>query len=132
MAKAQSYKDLEVYQLSHELAIEIHHLTLRLPRYEQYEIGSQLRRSSKSISANIVEGFSRRRYKAEFVRFLIFSHGSCNESIEWLEYIRDCYKNFEPDVKGVLERMDTLGRKINRFITVVSKSHNPDPKSHIP
>jgi four helix bundle protein len=118
-----SYRDLDVYQIAHELGVEIHRLSLRLPRYELYETGSQVRRSSKSISANIVEGFSRRKYKAEFVRFLIFAHASCNETIEWMEYVRDCHAHFNEEVSDILNRLDELGRKLNRFIAAVEKGH---------
>ena len=82
MSDYKIYKDLEVYQKAHALGVKIHHFSLGLPKIEQFEIGSQLRRSSKSMSANIVEGFGRKRYKAEFVRFLVFAHSSCNETIE--------------------------------------------------
>ena len=67
----ETYKDLEIYQISHQLGVDIHKFTLRLPKFEIYETGSQLRRASKSVSVNIVEGYCRRRYKAEFIRFLI-------------------------------------------------------------
>jgi len=119
----KSYRDLEIYRIAHSLGIEIHKLSLRLPKYELYETGSQVRRSSKSISANIVEGFGRRRYKAEFVRFLIFSHASCNETIEWIEYVRDCYPDFEEDAADTLGKLDKLGRKLNRFIAAVENGH---------
>ena len=78
--KKEGYKSLEVYRLAHELGTRIHEFSLRLPKYELYETGSQLRRASKSISANIVEGYGRRRYKAEFIRFLVFSQASCDET----------------------------------------------------
>ena len=54
-----SYEDLEIYQLSYDLAVKVHQLTLKLPRYEQYEEGSQVRKSSKGITACIVEGYGR-------------------------------------------------------------------------
>ena len=62
-----SYKDLDIYKLTYRLALEVHRMTLTLPKYELYEQGSQVRRSSKSIKDNIAEGFGRRRYKDEFV-----------------------------------------------------------------
>ena len=123
MTKYKTYRDLEVYQIAHKIGVEIHHFSLRLPKYELYETGSQVRRSSKSMSANIVEGFSRRKYKAEFVRFLIFAHASCNETIEWMEYIRDCYPNLKGDITDILSKLDELGRKLNRFIAAVEKGH---------
>jgi four helix bundle protein len=58
----QSYRDLEIYQLSFQLAVEIDRLSKKLPKHEMYEVGSQIRRSAKSIPANIAEGFGRRRY----------------------------------------------------------------------
>ena len=66
----KSYKDLDIYNLSFQYAIEVHHITLELPKHELYELGSQLRRSSKSVVANIVEGYGRIRYKQDFIKFL--------------------------------------------------------------
>ena len=53
----KNYKDLEIYQLSYELAIKVHKMSLKLPKYEIFEEGSQLRRSSKGITSTIVEGY---------------------------------------------------------------------------
>src|SRR5438132_12028019 len=83
----QSYKDLEIYKLSHELAIDIHNMSLTLPRFELYEEGSQIRRSSKAVSSNLVEGFGRRRYKNEFIKFLIYALSSCDETREHLDLL---------------------------------------------
>jgi len=76
----QSYRDLEIYKKAHKLAIEIHEMSLKLPKFELYEEGSQIRKSSKSIKNNIVEGFGRRRYKQEFIKFLTYSIASCDET----------------------------------------------------
>ena len=59
----QSYRDLDIYKKAHKLAIEIHKMSLKLPKFELYEEGNQIRKSSKSVKSNIVEGFGRRRYK---------------------------------------------------------------------
>ena len=64
----KSYKDLEIYNLSYDLAIKIHKMSLKLPQYEMFEEGSQLRRSSKGITSCIVEGYGRKKYKAEFMK----------------------------------------------------------------
>lgn len=69
----KSYRDLEVFQESKKLAIEIHKISLTLPKFEMYEEGSQIRRSAKAVTTAIVEGYSRRRYKADFIKFLIYS-----------------------------------------------------------
>ena len=66
-----SYKKLVIWQKARELIIDIHNMTLNtLPQIELYEEGSQIRRSIKSVKSNIVEGYGRRRYKQEFIRFL--------------------------------------------------------------
>ena len=57
------YENLEIFQNSYELAMKIHEFTLKLPKFELYEEGSQIRRASKSVVANIVEGYGRKRYK---------------------------------------------------------------------
>jgi len=82
-----------------------------LPKYELYETGSQIRRASKSVSGNIVEGYGRRRYKSDFIRFLTYAHASSDETTEWLEYILDCYSEFELQVKQLLNKNREVGRK---------------------
>ncbi|MFC4739501.1 four helix bundle protein [Flavobacterium ponti] len=69
----KSYKDLEVYSLSLELFYKCHSMSLKLPKHELYELGSQLRRSADSVTTNIVEGYGRKRYKANFIKFLTYS-----------------------------------------------------------
>lgn len=117
------YKDLEVYRFAHDLGVKIYKFSFLLPKYELYETGSQMRRSSKSISANIVEGYGRRRYKAEFIRFLVYAQASCDETIEWIEYVRDCYKDLSNEAEELLKTMNELGRKLNRFIQSVETKH---------
>ena len=124
MARIMNYRDLEVYRISHELAVEIHRMTLsELPKYEQFEEASQIRRSAKSISINIVEGFGRRRFKADYVRFLIFSHASCDETIEHLVFLKDTNSLKKERAEYFLTKYDVLGRKISRFIDGVEISH---------
>ena len=66
--------------MSLSLFYEVHPASLLLPKYELYELGSQLRRSSDSVNSNIVEGYGRKRYKADFIKFLVYSHSSCLET----------------------------------------------------
>ena len=117
----KSYKDLEIYQLAYKLAIEVHTMTLQLPNYELYEQGSQIRRSSKSIKDTIAEGYGRRRYKTEFIRYLIFAHSSCDETISQLNMISDIHFQENP-LKDLLCKYDQLGNKINKFIQYVESS----------
>jgi len=78
-----SYKNLEIWKLARELAVDIHKLTLNeLPKLETFEQGSQIRKSSKSVRSTIVEGYGRRRYKQEFIRFLNYAIASNDETID--------------------------------------------------
>ena len=117
----RSYKDLEIYQLSYDLAVKIHRLTLKLPNYEKYEEGSQVRKSSKGITSCIAEGYGRKRYKADFLKFLIYSHASCDETIVHLNFIKDIHENFGKEIMILLEKYDELGAKINKYIQYVEK-----------
>jgi four helix bundle protein len=63
------YEDTDIYKLAKQMAVEIHQMTLNeLPKFEMYKQGSQIRRSSKSVVANFVEGYGRRHYKAEYIK----------------------------------------------------------------
>ena len=119
----KSYRDLEIYQKAYQLAVEVHKMTLTLPQYEMYEQGSQVRRSTKSIKDNIVEGYGRRRYKNEFIRFLIFAHSSCDEAISQLTMINEIH--FESNgLTELVSEYEILGRKIYKFIDYVEKNWN--------
>jgi four helix bundle protein len=83
--KETSYRDLEVYQK--RLALEVHALSLQLPKFELYEEGSQVRRSSKAVTSALVEGYGRRRCKADYIRFLIYSQCECDETIVHLKFL---------------------------------------------
>jgi four helix bundle protein len=84
---AKHYSDLEVFELAFQLSMKLHHLSLNFPKYEQYALADQMRRSSKAICANIAEGFGKQRQsKNEFRRFLSMAIGSCTEVQVWLRY----------------------------------------------
>ena len=114
----KSYKDLEIYKLAYKLAIEVHHMSLQLPKYELYEQGSQIRRSSKRIKDTIAEGFGRRRYKVEFIRYVIFAQASCDEVLSQLNMISDIHFPDEPLI-DLINQYDHLGKMINKFIQYV-------------
>ena len=116
-----SYKDLEIYQISFALAKRVHISSLKLPSFELYEQGSQVRRSSKSIKDQISEGYGRRRYKAEFLKFLIYAQSSCDETTSQIEMILELYPEL-PDFHKLLPEYDNLGKKINGFIQYVETS----------
>ena len=116
----EEYKKLEVYRLAHMLAVEIHAMSLRLPKLELYEEGGQIRRASKAIAANIVEGFGRRSYQSEYIRFLVIAHASCEETIEHLDLLFDTGSLTNKQEQERLRNMlDTLARKLNKLIQAI-------------
>ena len=82
----KSIKDLVVYNLSFELAMEVFFLTKKYPKEELYSLVDQIRRSSRSVPANIREGFAKKEYKDVFVKHLIDALGSCEETRTWLDF----------------------------------------------
>jgi four helix bundle protein len=120
-----SYRNLEIWQLARDVAVSIHRMTLEeLPKFEMYEEGSQIRRSIKSVRSNIVEGYGRRLYKQDFIRFLTYAHASCDESIDHLETLFETGSLAdEPLYQDLHSRLNTLGGKLNRFIQGVEANH---------
>jgi len=120
-----SYKKLEIWQLANEIVIEIHEMTItKLPKFEMFEEGSQIRRSSKSTKATIVEGYGRKQYKGEFIRFLVYSLGSNDETTDHLENLYNT-KSLQDEVfyNMVHEKLEILGKKINLFIKGVERTN---------
>jgi four helix bundle protein len=83
------YRDLLVFQQAYRLALEVSKLSKGFPKHEQYELGRQIRSSSRSVAANIVEGWAKRESAAEFRRHLQIATGECEETRFWLELASD-------------------------------------------
>ncbi|MHC1706427.1 MAG: four helix bundle protein [Bacteroidales bacterium] len=84
------FKELKVYQMSFKAAMEIFCLTQKFPKEEKYSLTDQIRRSSRSVCANIVEGYHKRIYKKSFISKLVDADGECNETLLWLEFAIAC------------------------------------------
>lgn len=124
MGEFKNYKDLKVYQISRELAIEIHKMSLSLPKYELYEKGSQIRRSSKSITSNIVEGYGRRNYKNDFIRFITFAITECDETQVHLDFLCHTKSMSNTELYTILsDKYQTLGKMLNRFLNAIISKH---------
>ena len=126
-----SYKNLEIWKLADELVVEIHDMTLnKLPKFEMFEVGSQIRRSIKSVKATIVEGYGRKKYKADFIKFLVYALASNDETTDHLENL---YKTKsltdETLYNSIHAKLQVLGKKINLFIKGVTAANwNSDPQ----
>ncbi len=120
-----SYRKLEIWQLSREAVIEIHQMTLeKLPKFEMYEEGSQIRRSSKSVKSTIVEGYGRRNYKQDFIKYLYYALGSNDETIDHLETLFDTKSLSDEEIfHSIKNKLEILGKKLNNFIQSVEENH---------
>ena len=108
----KNVKDLNVYNIAFELAMEIFKLTLTFPKEEQYSLTDQIRRSSRSAAINIREGFAKRRYENLFIRHLNDSLGSSEETRGWLDFsIRCRYINQETH-----KRLDRSYDEVNAML----------------
>ena len=120
-----NYKDLEIWKLAREVVIEIHKMTLnKLPKFEMFEERSQIRRSSKTVKSTIVEGYGRRNYKQDFIKFLIYALSSNDETVDHLETLFETKSLKDENIYNELkEKLDKLGKKLNSFIQSVEVQH---------
>jgi four helix bundle protein len=112
-----SYKKLKIWQMAKDLSIDIHQMTMTaLPKHELYEEGSQIRRAIKSVRSNIVEGYGRRDYKREFLRYLVTAHASCDEALDHLEILHETGSLTDDSLyKDLHSRMSELGKALGGF-----------------
>ena len=90
MERLRGFEDLDVFRRAYRVSLEVHRRSLEFPRIEQWALADQVRRASKSICANLAEGFGRQRIsKPEFRRFLVMAIGSADEMQVWVLYCRD-------------------------------------------
>jgi four helix bundle protein len=86
----KSHRDLDVYNLAFELAMEIYEISKTFPIDEKYSLTDQIRRASRSVCSNIAEGFRKRRYPKSFVSKLSDSETEATETQTWLEFSFKC------------------------------------------
>jgi len=122
------YKKLRIWQDARELTVAIHRMTLRsLPKFEMYEEGSQIRRSMKSVKSNIVEGYGRRRHKAEYIRFLDFSYASALETLDHVETLQETESLTDQALaESLITDLTNLSKSIYQFTKGVELHHNED------
>ncbi len=88
--KAHRIEELEVFRRAYQVSLDIHRATLAMPQIEQQALADQMRRASKSICANLAEGFGKQsQSKAEFKRYILMAIGSSDEMRVWLRYCLD-------------------------------------------
>src|SRR4026207_1857510 len=121
-----SYKKLKIWELARAGVIDVHEMTLKLPRFELFEEGSQIRKSSKTTKAAIVEGYGRRRYKQDWIKFLVYALSSNDETMDHLENLKETKSLTDVRVFTNLQRkIESLGRMLNKFLQSVEQEHQP-------
>ncbi len=118
--KAPAVWDMIVFQKAYQLALEIHKISQDFPVSEQYELASQLRRSSKSICANLAEGRAKQQgSSAEFRRYVLIALGSADESQLWLRFAKDLgflenssWNKLDEQMREISKMLNGLAQKL--------------------
>jgi four helix bundle protein len=119
--KISTYRDLDVYKMGMEGAMRIYVLSKKFPSDERYSLTDQIRRSSRSVCANIAEGWRKRRYRAAFISRLSDSETEAAETQVWLEFAYKCKYIDQCNYDEFFRHYDLLIGKLVRIID------NPDP-----
>ncbi len=121
--KLHGYKDLDVYKLAFKIAMELFVETKKFPKDEKYALTDQMRRSSRSIAANISEAWGKRMYRSHFVSKLSDSYAETNETVTWLDFAlshgyinRKRYEYFNENYDYVCRMLFSMMKNPDKFI----------------
>ena len=112
MEYVKSFRELEVYKLSRQLSKEIFEISKKFPREEMYSLTDQIRRSSRSIGAQIAEAWGRRKYEKHFVSKLTDADGEQMETQHWIETAVDCSYLGNDNSNVLLQKCCSIGKMI--------------------
>jgi len=114
VAQISSFRDLRVYQQAMDAAMQIFETTRRFPAEEKYSMVDQIRRSSRSVCANIGEAWRKRRYEAAFVAKLSDAEAEASETLVWLDFAARC--GYVEDTKALEDAYDHIIAQLVRMI----------------
>jgi four helix bundle protein len=127
---ADSFRDLIVYQKARQVAKDVFELTKGFPREERYSLTDQIRRSSRSVGAQVAEAWAKRRYERHFISKLTDADGEQQETQHWIESAHDCEYVTKQQAERALEDLSAIGkmldsmmRKSTSFCTVKVTDH---------
>ena len=129
LAYAKSHRDLIVYQKTRVMANEIFRLTKSFPKEEMYSLTDQIRRSSRSIGAQIAEAWAKRRYEKHFISKLTDADGEQHETQHWLETAQDCEYISQANAQDLLEKCREIGRLLGSMMDKADLFCNPSSHS---
>ena len=110
--RAKNINELIVYKLSMDFSMLIFKATLKFPTSEKYSLSDQLRRASRSVSANIAEGWGMRDYPKLFKKHLTYAMGSLEETKCWIDYSERCNYINEDESISFLRSSEEIGAKL--------------------
>lgn len=117
MDYVQSFKELEVYALAKRLSNEIFSMTKTFPKAETYSLIDQIRRSSRSVGAQIAEGWGKRRYEKHFISKLTDADAEQLETQHWLGIALDCEYVSKESIETLTKDYERLGKMLGAMIT---------------
>ena len=121
MSKYRGYRDLKVFQMAYQLAVDIHEITKTFPKEEKYSLTDQIRRSSRSVSANLAEVWKKRRYEKAFISKVIDCAGKAGETEVWLDFSKDFGYLNEIKYHELIKRYDEVNRMLFGMIDKADK-----------
>ena len=116
MEHAESFRDLEVYTLSRQLAKEVFEVSKGFPKEEMYSLTDQMRRSSRSIGAQLAEAWGKRKYEKHFVSKLTDADGEQMETQHWIDAALDCSYLSDEQASVLLRQCASIGRMLNSMM----------------
>ncbi|GJQ38548.1 MAG: four helix bundle protein [Anaerolineaceae bacterium] len=117
----KGFRDLKVYQLAYKLAMDIFRESKSFPKDEKYSLTDQMRRSSRSIAANIAEGFRKRQYPKMFLSKLADADGETAETQVWLDFALDCEYLSKEKHDELLSRYEEIGKMLGAMMSMPEK-----------
>jgi four helix bundle protein len=117
MEYVKSFRDLEVYKLSRQLSREIFDITKKFPKEEMYSLTDQIRRSSRSVGAQIAEAWAKRKYEKHFISKLTDADGEQQETQHWIETTTDCLYISKETADDLLNKCSSVGKMLNAMIS---------------
>lgn len=119
---AAKVEELHVFERAYKVSLEIHKLSLQLPKIEQYALGDQIRRASKSICANLAEGYGKQSgSKKEFRNFILMSMGSSDEMQLWIRYCKDLTYFTENQAQRLAQEYQEISKMLKGLHSYISK-----------
>ena len=117
----RGYRDLKVYQMAYRLAMEIFKESKKFPKEEVYSLSDQIRRSSRSVVANIAEGFRKRRYPNMFISKMADSDSEVAETQVWFDFALDCGYLSNDKHNELMSGYEEVGKMLGSMIETPEK-----------